>query len=345
VIRVLGGIFAGLLLATGSAAERSYPRGETPWVDDERVTALLEVLNGPSKDWNRLLELHLGGAYNEALAGVVIHIDRNQQVDSELFYDGRIVKELWGQQRLWVLIYAETDITPESADDVRLGMKSMLREGESPPAFFARCEPVIARETRTERLLGSMIRATTKVFFGEPIESKREDEQSGFTVNPVYLRPHGDAPPYRLYFAWSAFDLVPDSVNRVVVQAVAPAEFYEIHLTFGNFAKSRVGLGVAVGYTPELPDKDSFDLFLMGHLYLQRARKPVSSRASGLVFGTNLTRGDIFTDIVAGVRVAFPDPLGGSGLVVGANFFLKDPAEGIESKRTVGFLTALDYRI
>ena len=323
--RLLRTLFCGCLAAPlsivwpSSSLDAQYSRPSGSYSLDRvpggAVAGIRAALRSSKPPWNAILRSFFGpNGYDQGIPDLVVYVPEAGPSTQALLHRGSEVRDLVGQQFLYVVVFSERALPAAIRDKPQL-------------TFSVR-----SIETRKDPFLAALVKALARQVAAsvpQPDLPQGEDAAVALTLRDVRADTTSGSP---LYVAMGRVTLGPNSLNRVTI---APREGFaldpqiSLHNMFGNSDGSRFGTSLGAGFTmnarrPQIDDGEltgtsgylRSSLYVFGQVYVDQPHQPVDPYSLGLAFGTNLLRGDLLDDLVLGLSIG---RLNGVGIIVGAN--------------------------
>jgi hypothetical protein len=184
---------------------------------------------------------------------------------------------------------------------------------------------------------------------------------------PVKLRPISPDSTHSLWFGSARLEVGDNTDVQLSLSAAGkerlPGSLSRVYTTLNNAKPSLWELGLTIGssFGPRIVGDDNTgqyvkegaqsNIYASSYLNILRPHLPRTHRSLGLVFGTNLTRGNIMDELLAGVGIG--RLVGDAGLVVGAvwqevkisQMNVETGRSRTESKRVPRFFVGFDLRM
>lgn len=309
-------------VSVAEARQDEFAAGSLALLTEDTVGYLRDSLaDGEVANWPVALKTYFfRGLYDRSLPDIVLFIPDQDSARIALLHEGEVKTWLRGQQKVWVLVFAE-------------GLPDTWQPSGSTRTDSAFVNiSLTTLEFSPDPFLIALVRSLSGGLLTGP--QSGSGAESGDTSVSVMFRPINVVTADRhLYVAMQGFDLAPNTRNRLSVWPSSTTPFpraVSVHQSFGNASGSRFGLSFAGGFTfnanqPSFSDTTitsegdevRVSLYVLGHLHLLRPRLPWRRPAIGLFGGTNLIRGGVLHDLVGGL--SFQRLLGDLGLVAGYN--------------------------
>jgi hypothetical protein len=301
---------------------------------------------GPAQ-WKNLLKFYFREAYDEKLPDLVFYIDERDSVRMALIHENKNPQDLYGARHIWVLIFSDRRL---GAGTSRAGAKAY---GDTLYSLKVAYESLAYQREPGERALGGLLGSIFKALLSADALPEDRGEATKDTTKNVAMQFLGtyttsEGTKGSFCAGMVKFPLAINTVNRIVVipEPMLNVKFRSINYTFGNFAQSRFGASVGLGYRWKKGDQDTTSgmrFYLLGHIYLSLPKMPADGKSIGVVIGTRLAKDQLLKDLVLGLRGGLPD--GRSGVIGGFSWVLvSDPTTKRDVRRR-GWFVGLDFKL
>lgn len=327
---------------TAQPGTASAQYGLTQSCSDSLRAALVD------EQFDKALRILFGQTYNPKMANWVVFVDRAGVVRQAVMQDGRRQPLLRAQKYVYATVFLDDPPTrqPTSMEwpTLELSRRSMDYAKESFTTFLITSfgagrvqgggEPVrtVMDIDRSVKLRRMTTDTTRSMWFGSARLEIGENTDVQFALNAV------------------GAETLPGGLTRITTTVNnAKSGRMEFGLTigssFGPGLKSEEGSGVTVSYGAQS------NVFVTSYVNLIRSHLPRVHRSLGFVFGTNIARGNILDEVLAGIGLG--RVLGDGGVVVGVVYrqvhttytdsVLQRPVT--ETKRVPRFFLGFDVRM
>jgi hypothetical protein len=341
-------MFVGAAVVWAVPLEAQHERfraGTIPILNVPQTQVLRDRLaSGSQADWSWVLNDYLGVIHDSSLANLMVYLPDTGTIRQSLIWKGSHRTWLPGRQHLWVIVFAEEVALPgaeEGHGDLSITLTSLDYQKDR---FLV---------ALLKGLAGGLMSGATP----EPHTSVEEE-----TVLQVGLEPVSSGDVNRpLYMGIRRFDLAENTSNRISIRPASNEPFpadRSAHYNFGNASGSAFGVSLAGGFTFGAASDEFFgtqpvgrtadirmSFYLFGHLYFRRPRLPWSGWSVSLAGGTNVLRGGILDDVVAGL--SFGGIVGDVGIITGVNLLefreLEDAV--VKTNRKARLFVGVDFAL
>ena len=297
-----------------------------------------DVLN----DWDWVLRTYLGVIYDSSQAHLLVYVPESGSAKQKLIWKGSHRSWLTGKLHLWLIVLAEEASLPtagEGREDISVTLTSLDYQKDR---FLV---------ALLKGLAGGLLSGAT------PEQQTQVEQETTEQLRLESLSADGVRKP--LYMAIRRFDLAENTSNRVSIRPASGSSFpadRSLQYNFGNASGSAFGVSLAggitfnaasdefMGTTPVGRTADlRMSLYLFGHLYFRRPRLPWSRWSVSLVGGTNVIRGGLLDDVVAGL--SFGGIVGDLGIITGVNLMEYSRLEDgiVNTSRKARLFAAVDF--
>lgn len=316
-----------------------YPQGVSRTLNSlSRIDSLRKLLC--HQQWDSVKRVNFDETYDPQLPDLVCYMDAKDNVTMGLVKGEKEEQELWGEHKIWVLIFSDKDINDIDGSLEKGGKKV------SDSAAFKVERDVLAYEPEPNVAILSGI---LQLVAGKIVETDIRKVATSDTFEMLKLKKYKGGKD-SIYVGMVGFPLVLDSKNRIVIWPTKDNLLYQfVNYNFGNFESSWFGVSLGVGYAGRqltvykwrfhslgLPSSDVLQFYLFGNRYLWRPRLPMNSSSLAITLGTNLLPGTILRSVILGLRGGY----GGGGLILGLDW-----GSGSDNVRRIGLFCGFDYML
>lgn len=332
-------VISSPLYSQQSKDTTDYPQGISRTLNDaSRIDSLRKLLS--HQQWDSVKRIYFDETYDPQLPDLVCYVDNGNNVAMGLVKGKKEEQELWGERKIWVLIFSDKDL-----NDIDESLENADKKGKDSVAFKVERDVLAYEPEPNVTILSGILQLVA----GKIVETDIRKVATSDTSERLKLKKYKGGKD-SIYVGMVGFPLVLDSKNRIVIWPTKDnLGFQFVNYNFGNFESSWFGMSLGVGFkarqftlsngklhTLGLPDADVLQFDLFGNLYLSRPRLPVNSSSLAITFGTNLLPGTILRSAILGLRGGY----GGGGLILGVNW-----GAGSDNVRRIGLFVGLDYML
>jgi hypothetical protein len=289
---------------SGDAGSAQY-RLAMPCLDSLRMALV-------NQQFDRALRIFFGQTYNPRMANWVVFIDHDGKVHQAVMQRGHANNLLRSEKYIYATVFLDQPPArvPTSMDwpTLELSRRSMDYSKESFTTFMV-------TSFGAGRLPGSF----------EPVRTVMDLDR------PVKLRRIADDTTRSLWFGSARLEIGENTDVQLGMQAVngeaLPGTLSRVTTTINNAKSGRMEFGISIGssFGPKIVSDDASgtnvqlgaqsNVYVTSYINLVRHHLPRIHRSFGLVFGTNIARGQILDEAITGI--GFGRLLGDAGVVIG----------------------------